>query len=133
MSEPVAKAILLCNFAMQDNMCRRSLIACFDSVRQDLPGVLPSFYLFVRVADAPIKAIEMLQIEDPKGIVVWSSGPKPYDQGTGSPKKYLESIFMVPPIGVVLHGRYRIIYLMDSERVAETELNVDKAQQPIPA
>jgi len=134
MSEPVAKAILLCEYALQDRSNRWSLMATFDNVvAQSIPTQIAPFNIFARFVDIPVKGVLTFQVEDCSGMVVWTSGPKIYELHGIQPAKVLETICGVPPIVAMAYGKYRVAVFIGSERVVDTALTVSEAGKNVPA
>ena len=125
MSEPVAKAILPCNYGIVDKADRWTLVGLFNALHfPGLPARGDSFFLFVRLVDIPKKGIFSIALEAPNGLVVWTSGPIPYE----NPTEYrtFEHLFPIPSTLWTEFGPHRLVFYVGTDRVAETTVLVEK-------
>lgn len=131
MSEPVAKAILLANYAIQDKLNRWTLTAVFDNVYlPSLPGHVPPFYVFARLADAPRTGRFTVQLEDPGGVVLWTSGAQLFE--LADPKDHnLAIVLPTAPVVVCAFGKYRVAIYVGADRLADTELSIVPAEERV--
>ena len=130
MSEPVSKAILLCNYATIDKVNRWSLIDTFNTVyMKSTPWMTNPFFVFVSVVDAPTVPVLTFQVEDASGFVVQTSGPIPFDSAG---LRNLQFLHQVKPFVIVSPGKYRIVLYINKDRVAETELAAEMAPEGVP-
>jgi hypothetical protein len=130
MSEPVSKAILLCNYATFDKSNRWSLIDTFNTLYvRAVPCASKPFYVFVSAVDVPKSPTLMFQVENPGGMVIWTSGPILMEnEGLNG----LQYICGVPSIMFIGLGKYRVVFHLNSDRLAETELSVAMATEGVP-
>lgn len=133
MSEPVAKAILLCTFCSQDKANRWSLVAVFDNVYlQSLPAQVAPFFAWARIADPPKSGRFMFQLEDPAGIVLWTSGPQLYEIPADAKGTGIDVYFNVPPVVVTAFGKHRVAVYVNADRLTDTPLSVTAAPEKVP-
>jgi Family of unknown function (DUF6941) len=132
MSEPLAKAVLLCTYASQDRLGRWNLMAVFDNLFVPaVPGQVSPFFIFVRVADCPKNGRLMFQVEDPAGMVLWTSGPQLYERRPEAKNSTVDAVFTTQPMLVTAFGKHRIAVYLNSDRVAETELMVAPSSEMV--
>lgn len=124
MSEPVAKTMLLCNFVLQDDCKRWTYVAVFDRFWfKSFPAVADDFYICSRLVDLPPKGAVLIQIEDPKGMVIWTSGPQLFEM-TGDPGMGLDGSVHVRSCLFAVKGKYRASLFINSDLVAGTDFTV---------
>lgn len=121
----MAKAILLCSYALQDKADRWSLMGVFEkALIPSVPGPTPAFFIFVRIADCPKVARYMFQMEDPAGIVIWSSGAQVLSRSDEIESAGWDIVWAVPPATVTEFGKHRVSVYVNADRVVDTDLVV---------
>lgn len=132
MSEAIAKAILLCNFGLQDRQNRWSLIATFDTFHfQSMPAHWSTFFVFARICDVPKRGSFLVHIEDPRGMVIWTSGQVPYE--ISEEIRTMEHLVGIAPTVVTEFGKYRVVFFVNADRVGETDLFIQKTPEKVRA
>lgn len=125
----MAKAILLCNYAMQDKADRWSLMGVFEkALIQSVPGTAPTLFVFVRIADCPKMARYMFQVEDPGGIVIWSSGAQMLERSDEIESAAWDIVWHVPAVAVTEFGKHRVVVYVNADRVADTDFIIAPSQ-----
>lgn len=138
MSEPLAKAIALCNYASQGISGRWSLIDIFEKVNlPSVPAKAPPFYVFARIADCPKVAKYTFQVEDPTGLVIWTSGPQVMERSAAIESAGWDLVWAIPSLTVNEFGKHRVVTMVNADRVAETDLIIaalqgNPAPRPVP-
>lgn len=130
MSEPVVKAILFCNYYTMDKGNRISLIDIFGTMRvRAVPSPSNQFLVYVHAFDVPRSPTLLFQVENGNGMVIWTSGPIPFENN-GLPQ--LQYVCTVDPWTIVALGKYRVAFYINFDRLAEAELEVEMATQGVP-
>lgn len=133
MSEPVAKAILLCNYALQDRANRWTLAAIFEYVQaKSMPANIAPFYIYVRLLDCPRQGRYTFLVEDPDGIVIWTSGSQVLSIPESSESLNWNLVWSTPSIGVSRFGKYRVAVYVNADRIADTDLGVIETPAAVP-
>jgi hypothetical protein len=130
MSEPVVKSILFCNYYTLDIRGRISLIDIFGTMAvRAVPAPSSEFLVYVHAFDVPRSPTLLFQVENSSGMVVWTSGPIPFENNS---LPHLQYVCTVNAWTVVALGKYRVAFYINSDRVAEAELEVEMATEGAP-
>jgi hypothetical protein len=129
MSEPIAKAMLVCNYATQDAKGRYSLIEIFDSIHP--PGFphYTGFILYTLIADPPAKGTMVVQVEDDNGIALWTSGHISFFT-TDPSVSWMATCQRVGPVSFVSYGKCRVAVYVGAYRAGDLELRISPPAIP---
>jgi len=130
MSEPVIKALLLCDYAFRDENRKACLTGIFAKFGlPSVPTKLPDKFVYARIVDAPPAGQVIFTIENAAGVCVWSSGPQIYE---GCRDGVLDSMTVVPGFMVFKPEIYRLAVVMNGDRLGELALPVDLVTDGVP-